>query len=61
MYDSLIKKLRAMANTFGDSLPREAADAIEALERNAGCPAWDNEKKICQIMNMPVKEDTDGG
>ena len=54
MYDSLIKELQDKGETY-------AADVIEALERNQGCPAWDSEKKICQIMNMPVKEDSDGG
>ena len=69
MYEELISKLRKASNNvvvsqymkrFADMLT-QAADAIEALERSAGCPAWDSQKKICQIMNMPVKEDSDGG
>ena len=31
MYDKLCRQLRAMASTWGISLPREAADAIEAM------------------------------
>lgn len=66
MYSDLIKRLRTaseQANMTGNktwgNLMHEASDAIEALERNVGCPAWDSEKKICQIMNLPVKEETD--
>lgn len=33
MYDKLCRQLRAMASTWGISLPREAADAIEELSR----------------------------
>lgn len=66
MYSDLVKRLRmaaVQARMIGSGswadLMQEASDAVEALERNSGCPAWDNEKKICQIMNMPVKEETD--
>lgn len=64
MYSDLIKRLRTaseQANMTGNktwgSLMHEAADAVEALERNVGCPAWDSEGKVCQIMNLPVKEE----
>lgn len=33
MYDELCRQLRAMANTWGITLPREAADVIEELSR----------------------------
>lgn len=57
MYEGLVKELRDMAQARGLILPRAAADAIEALERNAGCPAWDSCNRICCIMNMPVKDE----
>lgn len=66
MYSDLVKRLRTAAvqaqmtrNKTWWNLMQEASDAIEALERNQGCPAWDAERKVCQIMNLPVKEETD--
>lgn len=63
MYSDLIKRLRAaavqarMVNSPGwADLMQEASDAVEALERNQGCPAWAD--GICSIFGMPVKEET---
>lgn len=50
MYEELVKQLRENGETY-------LADIIEVLERNVGCPAWDSDKKVCLIMNMPVKCD----
>ncbi len=64
MFSDLIKRLRTASeqadmtgNKTWGNLMHEASDAIEALERNQGCPAWYADDKLCQIMNMPVKEE----
>lgn len=41
MYEKMCRQLRAMASTWGLSLPREAADAIEELSgRDTNVPRW---------------------
>ena len=64
MYRDLIKRLRTaavqarMVNAPGwADLMQEASDAVEALERNQGCPAWVGDQKICSVFGMPVKEE----
>lgn len=66
MYRDLIQRLRVasvQARMVGSGswadLMQEASDAVEALERNAGCPAWDGESKHCSIFGMPVEVETD--
>lgn len=64
MYSDLVNRLRTSSvqaqmtgnKTWGE-LMQESSDAIEALERNMGCPAWDADMGVCQIMNLPVKEE----
>lgn len=66
MYSDLVYRLRIasqqarMLNSKGwADLMQEASDAVEGLERNAGCPAWDGNNKHCSIFGMPVEVEID--
>lgn len=51
MYDKLCRQLRAMASTWGISLPREAADAIEELS-NAQ-EKWIEQERNALLKSIP--------
>lgn len=60
MYEELCRQLRTMASTWGISLPREAADAIEELAKES--ERWQAEAKDWYLAYMgllPTREESE--